>query len=53
MRDRLAAATHRSNWPKEIALLVPGEHRFDGELRQGLQPRENRQSKALRDKELR
>src|SRR5437667_320400 len=36
-----------------IPARVPGDHGFDGELRQGLQPGEDGERQALRDEELR
>ena len=37
---------------QERHLLLPGEHGLHGELRQCLEPRENRERESLRDEEL-
>src|SRR2546429_347932 len=39
--------------PLGVPPRLPRDHSLDSELRQGLQPRENRQGEALRDQELR
>ena len=38
---------------RRVLAGVPGDDRFDGELRQGLQPGQDGQGQALRDQELR